>query len=125
MERRNNMPIIIMFILYVILASSGLVLFKLGSANANLKLIVFNMDISYSVKTIIGLLCYMCSFILWMLIVSKADLTFAMPLSVALVNTLVVIESIFLLKEKITITQGIGIFIVIIGVCIMTIGRNQ
>ena len=118
------MKLIIMFACYVLLASSGLILFKLGSANRNLKLSIFGLKINYSIKMILGLLCYGCSFILWMLIVSKSNLTIAMPLSVALVNTLVIIESCLILKEKITPTQGIGIFIVIIGVCVMTLGRK-
>lgn len=119
------MKLIIMFTFYVLLASSGLVLFKLGSGvNSNLTLSIFGLKINYSIKMILGLMCYGFSFILWMLIVSKSNLTIAMPLSVAIVNTLVVIESCLILKEKITLTQGIGIFIVILGVCIMTFGRK-
>lgn len=116
------MKIIIMFTCYVLLASSGLILFKLGSINNNLTLNVFGLSINYSAKMILGLLCYGFSFILWMLIVSKMNLTIAMPLSVAIVNTLVIVESCIILKEKITIIQGIGIFIVLFGVCIMTWG---
>ena len=116
------MKIIIMFTCYVLLASSGLILFKLGSINNNLTLNVFGLSINSSVKMILGLLCYGFSFILWMLIVSKMNLTIAMPLSVAIVNTLVIVESCIILKEKITMIQGIGIFIVLFGVCIMTWG---
>lgn len=116
------MKIIIMFTCYVLLASSGLILFKLGSINNNLTLNVFGLSINYSVKMILGLLCYGFSFILWMLIVSEMNLTIAMPLSVAIVNTLVIVESCIILKEKITMIQGIGIFIVLFGVCIMTWG---
>ena len=124
MERRINMKLVIMFVCYVILASSGLILFKLGSTNNNLTLNIFGLSINYSIKMILGLLCYGFSFILWMLIVSKMNLTIAMPLSVAIVNTLVVVGSCLVLKEKITLTQGVGIFIVILGVCIMTWGKK-
>lgn len=119
------MKIIIMFICYVLLASSGLILFKLGSSNSNLTLNIFGFSINYSVRMLLGLLCYGFSFILWMFIVSKTNLTIAMPLSVAIVNTLVVIESCLILKEKITPIQGIGIFIIIFGVCVMTWGGNK
>lgn len=116
------MKLIIMFVCYVLLASSGLVLFKMGSINTNLTLNLLGVTINYSLKMILGLLCYGFSFILWMLIVSKMNLTIAMPLSVAIVNTLIVVESCLVLKEKISITQGIGIFVIIIGVCVMTFG---
>ena len=118
------MKLIIMFTCYVLLASSGLILFKLGSTNNNLTLNIFGLSINYSIKMILGLMCYGFSFILWMLIVSKMNLTIAMPLSVAIVNTLVVVGSCLVLKEKITSIQGIGIFIVILGVCIMTWGKK-
>ncbi len=122
MKRGSKMKLIIIFTCYVLLASSGLILFKSGSLNANLTLNIFGLAINYSVKMILGMLCYGFSFLLWMLIVSKMNLTIAMPLSVAIVNTLIVVESVLILKEKMAITQGIGIFIVIVGVCIMTFG---
>lgn len=125
MEKNINMMIVIMFILYVFLASSGLILFKLGSLNSNLELNLFSITVNYSIEMLIGLICYGCSFLLWMFIVSKVDLTLAMPLSVAIVNTLVVVASYIILKEKITLYQGIGIFIIIFGVCLMTWGGKK
>ena len=122
MKRGSKMKLIIIFTCYVLLASSGLILFKSGSLNATLTFNIFGLAINYSVKMILGMLCYGFSFLLWMLIVSKMNLTIAMPLSVAIVNTLIVVESVLILKEKMAITQGIGIFIVIVGVCIMTFG---
>lgn len=118
------MTLIIMFIVYVLLASSGLILFKQGSLNPNLSVSLFNHNISFSLNMILGLLCYVISFILWMLIVSKMNLTIAMPLSVAIVNTLVIVESCLFLKEKLTLMQAIGIFIVIIGVVVMTASKK-
>lgn len=116
--------IILLFALYVVLSSSGLILFKIGSLNPNLHFHFFGLTLNISVKSIIGILCYGASFLLWMIIISKTNLTIAMPLSIALVNTLVIIGSCLFLKEKITLIQGIGIFIVIFGVSIMSWGRK-
>lgn len=112
--------IYLLFIIYVICSSSGLVLFKLGTTGTGLNIFGFTLTL----KMIFGILCYGFSFLLWLYIVSKVNLTIAMPLSVALVNTLVVVESCLLLKEKITLVQGVGIFIVIFGVMIMTFGSK-
>lgn len=117
------MKLVIMFTCYVLLASSGLILFKFGSTNSNLTLNLFGLSINYSIKMILGLVCYGCSFILWMLIVSKMNLTIAMPLSIALVNTLVLIGSCVFLKEKITLIQGVGIFIIIFVVSFISIKK--
>lgn len=114
---------IILFIVYVLLSSSGLILFKLGSLNPNINFSIFSLSIALSVKSIIGILCYGCSFIIWMVIVSRMNLTLAMPLSVAIVNTLVVLGSCLFLKEKITLVQGIGIFVIIFGVSLISIKK--
>lgn len=118
--KKGNNRMIILFILYVVLASSGLILFKIGNTNANFHITLLNFKIDFSISMIIGILCYGFSFLLWLFIVSKMNLTLAMPLSVALVNTLVVIESLIILKEKISFIQGIGIITIIAGVIIIT-----
>lgn len=114
---------IILFILYVLLSSSGLILFKLGSLNPNINIGLLGLNFTISIKSIIGILCYGVSFILWMIIVSRMNLTVAMPLSVAIVNTLVVLGSCIFLKEKITLVQGIGIFIIIFGVSLISVKK--
>lgn len=120
MKGRNKEVIILLFILYIILASSGLVLFKLGSENATIHWQLFEFQINFSIKTVLGILCYGFSFLIWLYIVSQMNLTVAMPLSVALVNTLVVIESCLFLKEKLSLTQCVGIFVIVIGVFLIT-----
>lgn len=112
--------IYILFIIYVIASSSGLILFKLGATGAGFNILGFNITL----KMLLGIFCYGFSFLLWLYIVGKCNLTIAMPLSVALVNTLVIVGSCVFLNEKITLIQFIGIFVVILGVCIMTAGRS-
>lgn len=109
--------IYILFIIYVILSSSGLVLFKLGTTGNGINILGFVITL----KMILGIFCYGLSFILWLYIISKLNLTFAMPLSVAIINTLVVVESCIFLNEKITIGQGVGIFMIILGVTLITV----
>ena len=122
MVMKGNMKMIwMLFVIYVILSSTGLVLFKMGSAGSN-GLTILNFRITY--RMLVGVLCYGLSFLLWLYIVSKLNLTLAMPLSVALVNTLVVVESCLQKKKKISITQGIGIIIIITGVILLVGGKN-
>lgn len=125
MERKNKMKLILLFVVYVILSSSGLVLFKLGGVNPNISINIFNFKIMFSISSIIGIIFYGCSFLLWLYLVSKINLTLAMPLSVALVNTLVVVESCLFLKEKISLIQIIGIFVIVLGVTMVTFKANS
>ena len=112
----NKKMIYLLFVLYIILSSTGLVIFKLGTTSTGFQIFGFTLTL----KMLIGMFCYGMSFLLWLYIVSKVNLTIAMPLSVAFVNTLVVVESCIFLKEKIKAGQILGIFLVVLGVMIMT-----
>lgn len=116
--KRNNM-IIFLFLLYVCLSAGGLILFKLGSKNAAFHFQSTHFTISLSWIMLLGVVFYALSFILWLLIVSALDLSFAMPLSVGLVNILVFIGSSLVLKESITIMQWVGILVIAFGLFIM------
>ena len=103
------------FFLYVLLSAGGLILFKLGSQDLNISVSKNLFELKISWLMLLGIVCYACSFLLWLVIVSKLNLSFAMPLSVGLVNTLVLIGSYFVLHETITITQWIGVAVIIFG----------
>lgn len=114
--------IYILFTIYVLLSSSGLLLFKIGSKD-----IVFNfikgINISINWMSLLGIICYMISFILWLVIVSKVKLTWAFPLSIALVNTIIFIASSIIFKETITITQIMGVILITLGVTLIGVQK--
>lgn len=109
------------FILYVILSTSGLVLFKIGSTNLSMGLqkSVFSMQLP--LLSLLGLTCYLISFILWMYIISKSDVSFVVPLGVALTNIAVLFSSYFILKEEISVTAIIGAVVIVVGVVIINL----
>ena len=125
MERRISYMNIILLLIYVLLSSLGLVLFKLGAGNPSFAINIFNHEIGLSVKTIIGILFYGFSFLLWLYIVSKSNLTYIFPIQVALVNLFVVLESVILLNEKVGLVQGLGIIVITIGVIMMKWGSTS
>ena len=88
------------FIIYVFLSSAGLVLFKLGSSSLNIQLqqTIFSMNIS--LISLLGLFCYLISFILWMLIISRSDVSYIVPLGVACTNIAILIASNLILKRQ-------------------------
>lgn len=109
-----------LFIIYVILASSGLILFKIGSSDSVINFIK-GINISFSWQAIIGIICYFFSFILWLLIVSKTKLSWAFPLSVGLINTVILIASSIIFKEQITWVQIVGVVLITIGLALIGI----
>lgn len=114
MKKRTSM-IILLFIVYVFLSVGGLILFKLGSNGLKLNVNSTGLNMSINWLVICGILFYMCSFVLWLVIVSKMNLSIAMPIQVGVVNILVLIAAAVILKESISIMQWIGTAVVIVG----------
>ncbi|CAM4336236.1 MULTISPECIES: hypothetical protein [Erysipelothrix] len=113
----------ILFIIYVILSTAGLILFKLGGTAGTQGATYINsvLSVSLSIKSILGILCYGISFILWLLIVQKSDLSFIYPLSVAVINILILTGSHYFLGESITVWKMVGIALIVAGIFVMNI----
>lgn len=107
--------IFILFGFYVLLSAGGLILFKLGSRDLNVVVNKNLFELKVSWLMLLGVVCYACSFLLWLVIVSKLNLSLAMPLSVGIVNTLVLVGSCLVLHETITITQWLGVAVIVFG----------
>lgn len=110
----------LLFIIYVILSSSGLILFKLGSSNLTIGIqnSIFSMNVSLT--TILGMLCYMISFILWMVIIGRSEVSYIVPLGVACTNIAILLGSYFILNETITTNVIIGAVLIIVGVILIS-----
>lgn len=113
----------ILFIVYVILSTAGLILFKLGGTTGAQSATYINsvLSVSISIKSVLGIICYGVSFILWLLIVQKSDLSYIYPLSVAVINVLILTGSYFFLEESITIWKMVGIVLIVTGIFVMNI----
>lgn len=122
--KKVDMFKIITVILYLVLTVSGLILYKYG-ANKNFAISftnsVFNLKISFI--SILGLLCYLASFILYMTIIPKFNISYIMPLTSAISYISIFILSAMVLGEKLTINGIIGAIIILIGIVIINIRR--
>ena len=68
---------------------------------------------------IAGLFCYVISVVIWLLVLSRVDVTYAYPfLSVGYIVTAIV--GYILLGENMDFTRWLGIFIICIGVYFIT-----
>lgn len=113
----------LLFISYIILTSLGLILLKLGGQSTYIKLsgLIFTMQMDW--KFVIGMICYAASFLMYMVILQKRDLSYIYPLCAGIVNVVSVTVGIFILKEKVTITGVAGIAAIVIGVILLNIKR--
>lgn len=111
----------LLFVIYVLLSSAGLVLFKLGSSNLAIQLKDSFFSMNVSIISIAGLMCYLISFLLWMLIISKSDVSYIVPLGVACTNIAILVASHFILHETISTNSLVGAAVIIVGIVIMNL----
>jgi len=124
-RRGNQVVLILMFAVYALLSAGGLILFKMGGQDTAIQSSSSGLSLLLSWKMLAGILCYMLSFVLWLLIVSKTQLSFAMPLSVGVVNILVFLGSARYLHEEITPLKMIGLGVIIVGLFLITTGGRK
>ena len=74
------------------------------------------------IKAIIGFICYIASFLIYTFyIVRKFDLSYIYPIITGITQVLVILASVFILKEHISIPAIIGIVLIIIGIFCLNI----
>ena len=120
----SKMVLVLLFAVYALLSAGGLVLFKLGGQDAAFQVGKTGFSLALSWKMLLGILCYLCSFLLWLVIFSRTQLTFAMPLSVGIVNTLVFLGSARFLGERITPLKILGLAVIVLGLFLISIPKK-
>lgn len=115
---------IILIGVYIILTVSGLVLFKIGTnENFSIKYVTGDLSIQLNIKVILGLLCYLCSFLLYMFLVSKFDLSYIVPITQGIIYILIFASSIAIFKDNINNFSIIGTIMVIVGIVLLNIKK--
>lgn len=115
---------IILMIVYIVSAVVGSTLIKYGSEN-NVKALVVapivNMNISFI--TILGVLAYGLSFLTYVVLLTKFDLSFISPLLVAFVYILLMFTAVLIFKESFTLYKTIGCILILAGIILVLIRR--
>jgi len=113
----------IMFIgVYIVLTISGVVLFKLGTQKGFLVSVstgVFNLKVS--LLSILGLVCYLCSFLMYIFLISKFDMSYIVPVTTGVVQVAIFVFAILIFKESVSISKVVATALILIGVIIMNI----
>ena len=106
---------------YLFCSVGGLTLVKIGAEHNGLNLNpdFFNLSLSYT--TLIGLVLYVVSFLMWMVIVQRFNLSYIQPITTGLSYVLIIAASVLILKESIGSSQWVGMIFILIGVVLMNI----
>lgn len=112
-------------IIYALLSATGLVLLKLGTGNKlDLQVCKEGITISVNYMLIVGMVFYILSFIVSLIIMRTTDLSYFYPLSIGMAYIIVCIMSYWVLGENISKQKLIGMLVILVGVIIMNLQRE-
>ena len=109
-----------LILLYVFLSVSGLILFKLGNQyglSANLSMTCFSIKIPWI--SILGLAFYVLSYLLFMILIAKSNLTQLIPVTTGVVYITTLVASVAIFKENVSTSQVLGSLLIMIGILLM------
>ena len=110
---------ILIIILYSLMSSGGLILTKYGlHYDSSYK--IFNF-FSINLYTIIGIIMYILSFVIYMYLIFKNNISYIIPMTTATTYIVIFIATIFVIKESFSVLQIIGYFIIMVGVILINI----
>ncbi|MBE9562588.1 MAG: transporter [Proteobacteria bacterium] len=112
------MKLIVLIAIYVILNSCGQLLIKMGTLELPEVTGIYDL---FNLKLIAGIGLFGMSFLTWIYILSKNNLSYAFPFAVGLGYMAVIFLSIFVLKETSTYLQLTGIGFVWMGIILMSV----
>ena len=111
---------ILLMIAYVLLTVSGLILFKLGADSMQITSTIRGVvNFQISLTSLIGVGCYIGSFIIYLLLLSKNALSFLIPVMMGVLYISVLIASVLILKEKIPSASLIGCGLILFGIILI------
>lgn len=113
-----------LILISVFLGAMGQVLVKYGAVNLELNftikyLIPSIFNILKNMPVMLGIISYGLSFLLWIKVLSKVELSYAYPM-VSLGYVITMMFSYFVFKENISFIRILGVVFIILGVVLVS-----
>ena len=111
----------VLIIVYLFLSTFGLLLLKSGlnSFHINFQALWGRYEITVTFKFIIGFFLYTLSFFVWLIILSRKEISFIYPIVIGLSYFVITITALIFLKETISLVKLIGIIFVGAGIIVI------
>ena len=123
--RGKSMMKIILVIMYLILTTMGVILMKKGGNPGSMAVEESTLKFGISIISAIGLLCYICSFLLYTRIVVMFDLSYIVPICTGIVQILTLVSAAVIFKEEFHWNSVLGASAIIIGLILMNIKMQK
>ena len=114
----------LILIVYACMSVGGLTCFKLGNQQAmsmSITRTAFSVQVSW--LSILGICMYIGSFLIYLGLVSRIQLGYLTPISSAIVYILTMCVSLMVFKEHYSMTQLLGMALILAGVVLMNMKR--
>lgn len=114
----------LLIVLYIVFAVGGSTLIKYAGINKLpilFSLPLVNMTISWA--TIAGVLFYGLSFMLYILLLTRFDLSFISPVTIGAVYILLMVTAAFVFSEQFTLMKVFGCTLILIGIILVVLGK--
>lgn len=116
---------IVILIAYAIIGTAGMILMRMGFVeigHITFKTPFFVLlESLLNAKLIIGFLCYIISFLLFLFILSLHTITYGFPIAIGLSYAASILGACLILREDVSYIQWIGIGIIGLGIIIVTV----
>lgn len=111
---------IALIISYIVFAVGGSTFIKYGGLSKVTSLFTIPLiNVSISLTTLLGILFYGLSFIVYIFLLNKFDLSFISPLTVGIVYVLLMATAVLVFHETFTIAKIIGCALILAGVLLV------
>ena len=108
-------------ILYVIMSVGGMTLFKLGDKGMELGFSGGRLHFAMSVTSLLGILCYGVSFLLWLMILRDNELSYIFPVITGIVIITVTVIGSIVFSESMPMGKLLGILLIAAGIAVVNI----
>lgn len=113
------MNLIIIIIFYLICSTAGLMLLKISVAGATFQSVSSYVKLLLNYQFVVGFLLYALSFISWLVVLSRKDLSYIYPIIIGLSYLFIMLSAILILKENFTFGKSLGAIFIGIGIIII------
>ena len=116
----------ILMVIYIILNSLGLYLLKSGFNNLGEFSFSFSLFIKciHSFRIISGFIIYIMSFLTWLILIAKTEISYAIPIMIGLLYISTAFVAFIFLKESLNPQKIVGMLLIGVGVILIILTKQ-
>ncbi len=120
----KRLKTIVLILLNVILLTSGQLLWKMGLTREGGISLDNMLRVALSPFILAGLALYVVATVIWFIVLSRAELSYAYPLQ-SMAYIIGVVAAWLLFNETVPVIRWVGVFVIIVGVVLVSYSKPQ